>query len=146
MLSIVKIFLPSKHIVHTICIVLSCVSLHCFEKESRTICNVLFYMCKIVYARLFSKRVSIFLCFNLSVLITMVDSKEVEIFFENGVVPLVLSVKDARVVVHDHTFSTKFKFLINSTLLKKVIVILHFMGEVAWAILQEPIHNVVRRQ
>jgi hypothetical protein len=31
-------------------------------------------------------------------------------------------------------------------LLKKVIVILHFMGEVAWAILQEPIHNVVRRQ
>ncbi len=51
----------------------------------------------------------------------MVDSMEVEFFFENGVVPLVLFVKDARVVVHDHTLSTKFKFLINSTLLDKVI-------------------------
>jgi hypothetical protein len=39
----------------------------------------------------------------------MVDSMEVEIFVENGVVPLVLFVKDVKVVVHDHTFSNKFK-------------------------------------
>jgi hypothetical protein len=32
---------------------------------------------------------------------------------------LVLYVKDARVVVHDHTLSTKFKFLINSILWEK---------------------------
>ncbi len=118
-------------------------NLHCFKEESKTIRNVLFYMCKIVYACLFSKHVGLFLCFNLSVLITMVDFMEVEIFFENEVVPLVLSMKDARVVVHDHTLSTKFKFLINSTLLEKVI--LHFMGEVTWAVLQEPIQNATRR-
>jgi hypothetical protein len=38
----------------------------------------------------------------------MVDSMEVEIFIENEVVPLVLFVKDVK-VVHDHTFSNKFK-------------------------------------
>ncbi len=81
-------------------------------------------------------------CFQ-NMLITMVDSMEVEIFFENGVVLLVLSLKDARVVIHDRTLSTKFKFLINSTLLEKMI--LHYMGEIAWAILQEPIENVARR-
>jgi hypothetical protein len=42
------------------------------------------------------------------VLIAMVDSMEVEIFIENEVVPLVLFVKDVK-VVHDHTFSNKFK-------------------------------------
>jgi hypothetical protein len=39
----------------------------------------------------------------------MVDSMEVEIFVENGVVTLVLFVKDVKAVVHDHTFSNKFK-------------------------------------
>jgi hypothetical protein len=58
----------------------------------------------------------------------MVDSKEVEIFFENGVVPLVLYVKDARVVVHDHTLSTKFKFLINSTFSKESDCNIAFYG------------------
>jgi len=40
--------------------------------------------------------------FSLSMLITTVDSMEVEIFLDNGLVPFVLFVKDARVVVHDH--------------------------------------------
>jgi hypothetical protein len=44
---------------------------------------------------------------------------DVEIFLENGLVPLVLCMKDAMVIVHDLTFSTKFKLQINSILLEK---------------------------
>jgi hypothetical protein len=69
---------------------------------------------------------------------------EVEIFLKNGVVPLVVSVKDGKCVVHDHTFSTKFKLEISSILLKKVI--LNSMGEVAWKVLQEPIENGSRKK
>jgi hypothetical protein len=34
---------------------------------------------------------------------------DVEIFLENGLVSLVLCVKEATIVVHDLTLSTKFK-------------------------------------
>jgi hypothetical protein len=34
---------------------------------------------------------------------------DVEIFLENGVIPLVLCVKEATIVVHDLTLLTKFK-------------------------------------
>jgi hypothetical protein len=47
---------------------------------------------------------------------------DVEIFPKNGLVPLVLCMKDAVVVVHDLTFSTKFKLQINSIFLEKLVL------------------------
>ncbi len=51
----------------------------------------------------------------------------------NGLVPLVLCVKDAIVIVHDLTLSTEFKLHISSISFEKIV--LNFMGEVTWAIL-----------
>jgi hypothetical protein len=53
---------------------------------------------------------------------------DVEIFPKNGLVPLVLCVKDVAVVVHDFTFPTKFKLHISSFLLEKIV--LNYIGEV----------------
>jgi hypothetical protein len=53
---------------------------------------------------------------------------DLEFFVENGLVPLVLCVKDAVGVVHDLTLSTKFKLHINFISLEKIV--LNFMGEV----------------
>lgn len=49
----------------------------------------------------------------------MVDSMEVEIFLENGVVPFVISMNDGTVVVHDHTFSINLKIQISSIFVRE---------------------------
>jgi hypothetical protein len=74
----------------------------------------------------------------------MVDSMEVEIFLENGIVPFVIYVNDQKAIVHDCTFSINFKFQISFILLEKVV--LNFMGKVTQAILQKPIENASRRR
>ncbi len=56
----------------------------------------------------------------------MANSMDVNIVPNNWLVPLVLYMKDVKVVVHDLTLSTKFKFQISFVLLKKII--LDFMG------------------
>jgi hypothetical protein len=53
---------------------------------------------------------------------------DVEIFLKNGLVPLVLCVKDAVVVVHDLTFPIEFKLHISSILLEKIV--LNYIEEV----------------
>jgi hypothetical protein len=53
---------------------------------------------------------------------------DVEIFPKNGLIPLVLCVKDATVVVHDFTFPTEFKLHISSILLEKIV--LNYIKEV----------------
>jgi hypothetical protein len=52
----------------------------------------------------------------------------VEIFPKNGLIPMVLCVKDGTIVVHDLTLPTKFKLHISSILLKKIV--LNYIGEV----------------
>ncbi len=99
-------------------------------------------MCKIVYACLFSTCGLIFLYVVVFPLNIMVDSMEVEIFFENGIVAFVISANDGKVVVHDHTFSINFNIQMSSILLKKVV--LNFTGKVAQSILHKPIENASR--
>jgi hypothetical protein len=55
------------------------------------------------------------------------NTMDVEIFLQNGLVPLVLCVKDAIVVVHDLTLLTNFKLHISSILLEKIL--LNYRGE-----------------
>lgn len=76
-------------------------------------------MCKIVYACLFSTCGLIFLYVVVFPLSIMVDSMEVEIFLENGVVPFVISTNDGKVVVHDHTFSINLKIQISSIFVRE---------------------------
>jgi len=68
---------------------------------------------------------------------------DVKIFFENGLVPLILCVKDITIVVHDLTLSTKFKLHISSIFLEKIV--LNSRGEVTQAILLEPMENPIRK-
>jgi hypothetical protein len=56
----------------------------------------------------------------------MANSMDVNIVPNNWLVRLVLYMKDVKVVVHDLTLSTNFKFEVNCVLLKKKI--LDFMG------------------
>jgi nickel-dependent lactate racemase len=53
---------------------------------------------------------------------------DVEILLKNGLVPLVLCVKDIVVIVHDLTLSTKFKLHISPILLEKIV--LNYIREV----------------
>lgn len=78
-----------------------------------------FLVCKIVYACLFSTCGLLFLYVVVFPLSIMVDSMEVEIFLENGVVPFVISMNDGTVVVHDHTFSINLKIQISSIFVRK---------------------------
>jgi hypothetical protein len=100
-----------------------------FEIENVENFAHLFFVCKIVYACLFSTCGLIFLYVLVFPLSMMVDSMEFEIFLENGVVPLVIHVNDGKVVVHDQTFAINFKLQISSILLEKMV--LNFMGKVA---------------